>query len=246
MATRDAGQKAITALADVVPNLIGGSGDLDPSTRTALKGHGDFESPLFKPSEVATPTQGLVGGPIGYAGRNNPRLDLNRHDSRTGAVAGDPAESMPNGPTDRLLPFCFGPRPILVPHGGFCGALPAQIASFGALRGGRLAGSLANTGITGERFPGLRIERCGPAQTVGLLELTEGPPRLRTQDAIKRSFVESLMAKLDLRPANVVFPKGVASHRTVRSSSGRRHGCRVQSIACVGRIIQSGAPDTQS
>ena len=45
MATRDAGQKAITALADVVPNLIGGSGDLDPSTRTALKGHGDFESP---------------------------------------------------------------------------------------------------------------------------------------------------------------------------------------------------------
>jgi hypothetical protein len=33
MATRDAGQKAITALADVVPNLIGGSGDLDPSTR---------------------------------------------------------------------------------------------------------------------------------------------------------------------------------------------------------------------
>ena len=28
-----------------IPNLIGGSGDLDPSTRTALKGHGDFESP---------------------------------------------------------------------------------------------------------------------------------------------------------------------------------------------------------
>jgi transketolase len=70
MATRDAGQKAMSALADVVPNLIGGSGDLDPSTRTALKGHGDFESPLFKPSEGAPPTQGLVGGPTGYAGRN--------------------------------------------------------------------------------------------------------------------------------------------------------------------------------
>jgi transketolase len=70
MATRDAGQKAITALADVVPNLIGGSGDLDPSTRTALKGHGDFESPLFKPPEGAPPTQGLAGGPTGYAGRN--------------------------------------------------------------------------------------------------------------------------------------------------------------------------------
>jgi transketolase len=70
MATRDAGQKAINALADVLPNLIGGSGDLDPSTRTALKGHGDFESPLFKPPEGAPPTQGLVGGPTGYAGRN--------------------------------------------------------------------------------------------------------------------------------------------------------------------------------
>ena len=70
MATRDAGQKAITALADVLPNLIGGSGDLDPSTRTALKGRGDFESPLFKPSEGTPATQGLVGGPTGYAGRN--------------------------------------------------------------------------------------------------------------------------------------------------------------------------------
>jgi transketolase len=70
MATRDAGQRAIAALADVLPNLIGGSGDLDPSTRTALKGHGDFESPLFKPPEGAPPTQGLAGGPTGYAGRN--------------------------------------------------------------------------------------------------------------------------------------------------------------------------------
>jgi transketolase len=70
MSTRDAGQKAMAALADLVPNLIGGSGDLDPSTRTALKGHGDFESPLFKSPEGAPPTQGLVGGPTGYSGRN--------------------------------------------------------------------------------------------------------------------------------------------------------------------------------
>src|SRR5271170_7086153 len=70
MATRDGGQKAINALADILPILIGGSGDLDPSTRTALKGRGDFESPLFKPPEGAPPTQGLVGGGTGYAGRN--------------------------------------------------------------------------------------------------------------------------------------------------------------------------------
>jgi transketolase len=70
MATRDAGQKTIVALAEVIPNLIGGSGDLDPSTRTALKGHGDFESPNFTPPEGAPPTQGMVGGPLGYSGRN--------------------------------------------------------------------------------------------------------------------------------------------------------------------------------
>ena len=70
MATRDAGQKTIVALAEVIPNLVGGSGDLDPSTRTALKGQGDFESPNFTPPEGAPPTQGMVGGPMGYVGRN--------------------------------------------------------------------------------------------------------------------------------------------------------------------------------
>ncbi len=70
MATRDAGQKTIVALAEVIPNLIGGSGDLDPSTRTALKGQGDFESPGFTPPQGAPPTQGMVGGPMGYGGRN--------------------------------------------------------------------------------------------------------------------------------------------------------------------------------
>jgi transketolase len=70
MATRDAGQKTIVVLAEVIPNLVGGSGDLDPSTRTALKGKGDFESPNFTPPQGAPPTQGMVGGPLGYGGRN--------------------------------------------------------------------------------------------------------------------------------------------------------------------------------
>ena len=45
MATRDAGGKVLAALAAVVTNLVGGSADLDPSTRTAMKDRGDFESP---------------------------------------------------------------------------------------------------------------------------------------------------------------------------------------------------------
>ncbi|HEV3079350.1 MAG TPA: transketolase [Gemmataceae bacterium] len=70
MATRDAGGKAINALADVIPNLIGGSADLDPSTRTMLKGKGDFESPLTPQKGDGPPTQGVSGGVWGYAGRN--------------------------------------------------------------------------------------------------------------------------------------------------------------------------------
>jgi len=70
MATRDAGGKAINALAAVVPNLVGGSGDLDPSTRTMMKGCGDFESPSVDQSSNELPTQGTAGGVWGYAGRN--------------------------------------------------------------------------------------------------------------------------------------------------------------------------------
>jgi len=70
MATRDAGAKALSALADFVPNLIGGSADLDPSTRTMMKGHGDFEGPPVAPAAGGPPLQGAAGGVWGYAGRN--------------------------------------------------------------------------------------------------------------------------------------------------------------------------------
>jgi transketolase len=70
MATREAGGKILTALAAVVPNLLGGSADLDPSTRTMLKGLGDFESPLAPHVGEVPPTQGMAGGVWAYAGRN--------------------------------------------------------------------------------------------------------------------------------------------------------------------------------
>jgi len=65
-ATRAAGGEAINALAKHIPNLAGGSADLNPSTRTALKGLGDFQ-----PSELSgAGTLGAVGGEWSYAGRN--------------------------------------------------------------------------------------------------------------------------------------------------------------------------------
>ncbi len=66
IATRSAGGKVLNALAEVIPNLIGGSADLDPSTSTVLKGRGSFQAPgVCRPG-----TQGLIDGPLGYEGRN--------------------------------------------------------------------------------------------------------------------------------------------------------------------------------
>jgi transketolase len=66
IATRAAAGEAMNALAKHIPNLIGGSADLNPSTRTALKDLGDFQS-----REVSGPgTLGAVGGEWSYAGRN--------------------------------------------------------------------------------------------------------------------------------------------------------------------------------
>ena len=60
MATRDAGAKVIAVLAESVPNFIGGSADLDPSTRTMLKGKGDFQSSEVPEEGQTPPTQGAT------------------------------------------------------------------------------------------------------------------------------------------------------------------------------------------
>ncbi len=66
IATRSAGGAALNALAKHIPNIIGGSADLNPSTDTALKGLGDFQPPEFG----GPGTLGAVGGEWSYAGRN--------------------------------------------------------------------------------------------------------------------------------------------------------------------------------
>jgi transketolase len=66
IATRVAGGAALNALAKHIPNIIGGSADLNPSTETALKNWGDFQNPeAYGPG-----TLGAVGGVWSYAGRN--------------------------------------------------------------------------------------------------------------------------------------------------------------------------------
>ena len=66
MSTRAAGGLVMNTLASRLPALFGGSADLDPSTRTALKAQGDFNPPL-RPGQD---TQGSDVEGWSYAGRN--------------------------------------------------------------------------------------------------------------------------------------------------------------------------------
>jgi len=66
LATRAAGGKIIGAIAARVPELFGGSADLNTSTETTLKGAGDFQPP----DTAGGVQQGAVGGEWGYGGRN--------------------------------------------------------------------------------------------------------------------------------------------------------------------------------
>ena len=66
LATREASSRVMNAIAPRLPALSGGSADLDPSTKTALKGLGDFNPPAADGEDQ----QGSAGGGWGYGGRN--------------------------------------------------------------------------------------------------------------------------------------------------------------------------------
>ncbi|MBU1184810.1 MAG: transketolase [Proteobacteria bacterium] len=66
VATRKTSEAVLQALAPVIPELMGGSADLNPSTFTWLKGQGDFQ----KPGDPPACREGALGGEWGYSGRN--------------------------------------------------------------------------------------------------------------------------------------------------------------------------------
>jgi transketolase len=66
VATRKTSEAVLQTLAPVIPELMGGSADLNPSTFTWLKGQGDFQRPGDPPAGL----EGAVGGEWGYGGRN--------------------------------------------------------------------------------------------------------------------------------------------------------------------------------
>jgi transketolase len=66
IATRKASESVMQAMAARLPELVGGSADLNPSTFTWLKKEGDFEAATASQDGA----QGQVGGPWGPIGRN--------------------------------------------------------------------------------------------------------------------------------------------------------------------------------
>jgi transketolase len=66
IATRSAGRDVINAISEKVENLIGGSADLDPSTKTALRGKGSFHPPGSGDDSIP----GSPGGKWSYVGPN--------------------------------------------------------------------------------------------------------------------------------------------------------------------------------
>lgn len=66
MATRDASEKVMQAINPSLPGFIGGSADLNTSTKTALINFGNFESQ----KRINGDLQGSVDGGWDYAGRN--------------------------------------------------------------------------------------------------------------------------------------------------------------------------------
>ncbi|MFN3347172.1 MAG: transketolase-like TK C-terminal-containing protein, partial [Candidatus Bipolaricaulaceae bacterium] len=92
ISTRKASETVLQALGEKIPELVGGSGDLNPSCFTWLKGKGDFQAP-----PDPGPVQGAVGGGWGYAGRN---IHFGVREHAMGAIALGLARH------GGLIPFC--------------------------------------------------------------------------------------------------------------------------------------------
>jgi transketolase len=107
LATRAASGQVMNAFAAKLPELTGGSADLDPSTKTVLKGLGDFNPPLISGEDA----QGSDGGGWSYAGRN---LHFGVREHAMGAIVNGLAAHggfIPYGAT--FLIFCDYMRPAI-------------------------------------------------------------------------------------------------------------------------------------
>jgi transketolase len=140
VATRDAGGTVMNAIAGALPELVGGSADLDPSTKTYLKNCGDFEPGNYagrnihygvREHAMAASTNGisLHGGLLPFAATFFNFVDYLKPALRLGALTGvrsiyvfthDSVFLGEDGPTHqpieqlaqlRAMPNCYVVRP---------------------------------------------------------------------------------------------------------------------------------------
>ncbi|MCX7635795.1 MAG: transketolase, partial [Syntrophales bacterium] len=81
LSTRKASETVLQALAPVLPELMGGSADLNPSCLTWLKGYGNFQ----RPEPAHEPLNGEIAGGWDYGGRN---VHFGVREHAMGAIAG--------------------------------------------------------------------------------------------------------------------------------------------------------------
>jgi transketolase len=81
VATRKTSEAVLQALGAAIPELMGGSADLNPSTFSWLKGMGDFQ----RPGDAPACPEGACGGVWGYGGRN---IHFGVREHAMGAIAG--------------------------------------------------------------------------------------------------------------------------------------------------------------
>jgi transketolase len=106
IATRKASEKILQQLADPIPELFGGSADLNPSTFTWMKKHGNFER-----TDGSEKVEGAVEGCWDYNGRN---LHFGVREHAMGAICNGLALHggfIPLGST--FMVFCDYLRPAL-------------------------------------------------------------------------------------------------------------------------------------
>ena len=163
-----------------VPELVGGSGDLDPSTFTWLKQDGDFESPQ---RAARTASQGTVGRRLGLRGAQHPLRRARARDGRGRERARVPRRLHP---VRRHVPGVLRLHAAADPAGGDrrgCGrsACSRTTASASARTGRPTSRSSSSRAL--RAIPGLLVH---PARATPTRRASPGRSRSRTTIARRR------------------------------------------------------------
>ena len=237
MATRDAGGKVLNALAGVVTNLVGGSADLNPSTKTALAGLGDFEGPQHSADARRAEDAGHHRRRLGLRGAQHPLRRARARDGGRGHRHGRARRrrAVRRPPSCRSPTTCgraSGSRRSARPTSSTCGRTTASRWAKTARRISRSSSWPACA-----RFPGMLVLRPSDAtETVG--GVARGAVAPRRSRGPRAHAAEAAGARSHGARAGVG-----AGERRLRAGGARR-GARTSSSSPPGPRCRSRSPRT--